>query len=186
MSTIVVVKKDEEIAIGADTLSKLSFTKESAEYIENHSKILQIENNFIAFVGHASFGLILKSYFNTLDEKPELNSDISIFEMAKELHVSLKENYFLNPVEEDNDTFESSQFDCLIANKTGIYGLYSLRSVHKYTKFYSFGTGYKFALGAMKSTYDMDLSAKEIAQNGLEAAVDFDDDSGSPIEIYLV
>lgn len=186
MSTVVVTKRDKDIAIGADTLCKLNFTNESAEYIENPSKILRVGDSLLAYVGHASFGLILNSYFGSLGAPPKFDSESSIFEMARNLHLSLREDFFLNTTETEDDPFESSQFDCLIANKTGIYGLYSLRSVQKYRKFYSFGTGYKFALGAMRTAYELNLSAVDVAKSGLEAATDFDEDSGAPLEIHTI
>ena len=186
MSTVVAAQRGNTIAIGADTLSKLGFTKESADYIENASKIIRVGDSLLAYVGHASFGLILRSYFDNLDESPAMSSEMEIFQMARKLHIALREDYFLNTTEEEGDPFESSQLDCLIANRTGIYGLYSLRSVHKYKKFYSFGTGYKFALGAMRTAYNLELPVEEIAKSGLEAAVDFDEDSGSPLEIHTL
>ena len=42
MSTVVVVRKAKQAAIGADTLAKLGATKESAEYVVNPTKIIKI------------------------------------------------------------------------------------------------------------------------------------------------
>lgn len=92
----------------------------------------------------------------------------------------------MNPNEDEGDEFESSRFDCLIANKYGIFGLYCLRSVQDYSKFYSFGNGYKFALGAMRTVYDMDFTSEQIARIGLETAADFDDSTDLPLEIYTL
>lgn len=186
MSTIVVVKKNGLVAIGADTMTKLGGTYESAEYIESHSKIIQVGQNCIALVGHASWGLVLSNYFAKTKAKIVLNSPQAIFEMARVLHNSLKEDYFLNPREDEDDPFESSQLDCLIANPFGIFGLYSLRSVQEYSKFYAFGSGYKFALGAMRAIYNLEYSAEEIARIGVEAAADFDDATGLPVEVKTI
>ena len=186
MSTIVVAKKDGYVAIGADTLTKLGCTKESSGYIEGDSKILKVGASSIALVGHASWGLVLSSCFSQMEKSPDLTSRQSIFEMSRELHKTLKEKYSLNPTEDEDDPFESSQFDCLIANASGIFGLYSLRSVQEYTKFYAFGCGYKFALGAMRVAYQTAASAEDVAKAGLEAAADFDDSTGLPIEVYAV
>jgi len=186
MSTVVVVKKDGLAAIGADTMTKFGRSKQSAEYLENPSKILQLGESYIAYVGHASFGLVLSSYFNTLEKVPQLNSPEQIFEMSRNLHLSLKDDYFLNPTEEDDDEFESSQLQFLIANPFGIFGFHRFRSVDKYKKFYAFGSGDEFALGAMKTMYDMGASAGDIARAGLEAAAEFDDSTSLPFEIYTV
>ena len=186
MSTIVVAKKGGEAVIGADTLTCLGSTKESAAYIENHSKITKIGTSYIAHVGHASWGLVLARCFAKLKREPRLDSPQQIFETARELHQLLKLEYYLNPKEDDEDPFESSQVDCLIANPSGIYGLYSLRSVQQYSRFYAFGSGYKFALGAMRAVYETAASAKEVAQAGLDASVDFDDGMAPPLEIISV
>jgi ATP-dependent protease HslVU (ClpYQ) peptidase subunit len=186
MSIIVVVRKNGVAAIGADTLTKLGYTKESKKYIRNHSKMIRVGTSVMAYVGHASWGLVLDSYFSRTKPIPKLDSSRAIFEVARDLHKTLKDDYYLNPVEEEDDPFESTQGDFLIANKHGIFGLYSLRSVQEYTRFYAFGSGYKFALGAMRVAYKSLSSAKAIAQAGLEAACDFDDGSGLPCEIKSI
>ncbi|HEX8833461.1 MAG TPA: hypothetical protein VF719_04635, partial [Abditibacteriaceae bacterium] len=164
----------------------LGATLESAEYIENHSKINKAGPNYFASTGHASFGLVLDSYFSKNKVRDSLKGPQEIFEFARTLHSTLKEDYFLNPQEDSDDPFESSRLDCLIANPHGIFGLYSLRSVQQYSKFYAFGSGYKFALGAMRAVYDSELSAESIARIGLEAAADFDDATGLPLEIKTI
>lgn len=186
MSTVVVVKKNGVAAIGADTMTKLGRSKQSAEYLKNSSKILKIGDSYIAYVGHASFGLVLSHYFKNLNNIPKLCSPEEIFEMGCNLHVALKENYFLNHTEEDDDEFESSQIQFLIANSSGIFGYHRYRDVDEYKKFYSFGSGDEYALGAMKTLYDTGATAEEIARAGIEAAAEFDDSTALPLEIYTV
>lgn len=186
MSTIVVVKKNNQIVIGADTMTKFGSAKQSSEYIANHSKIVKAGKNYIAYVGEASLGLVLTSYFNGKIDSLKLESPQDIFEEARLLHTALKEDYFVNPEEDEDDPFESSQLEVLIANKSGIYGLYELRSVDEFTKFYSFGTGFRFALGAMRALYNSNATAEEIAKAGLEAAADFDDSTGAPFELHAI
>jgi ATP-dependent protease HslVU (ClpYQ) peptidase subunit len=41
-----------------------------------------------------------------------------------------------------------------------------------------------FALGAMRAAYDADYNAEAIARARVEAAADFDDGTGLPIEIH--
>ena len=184
MSTIVAVKKDNQIIIGADTLTKYGESKETAEFKENYSKIVEVEDNLIAFVGHASFGLILDSYFSSLEELPRMKSRIEIFQMARALHPVLKKDYFL--VANDEDSFEGSDVDCLVANQSGIFGVYSMQNVHQFSKFYAFGSGGHYAMGAMNALYHENKDAREIALAGLESAITFDDASAGPIEIKAV
>ena len=186
MSTVVVVRKGRYAAIGADTLTNYGGCNERAQYIKNPSKILRIGESLIATVGHASWHLILSSHFARRKEPPDLTSEQAIFEMARELHRALKEDYFVNPDDEDNDDFESSRLTCLIANRSGIFGLYSLRSVQQYTKFYAFGSGWAYALGAMRAVYDLAGSAEDVALAGLDAGADFDDGTSGPFDIHTL
>lgn len=186
MSIIVAVRKGGAAVVGSDTLSCLGSIKESSEYIKNHFKIIEVGDSYIASVGHASNQLVLSSYFSKFEKAPLLDSVQNIFESACKLHKHLKEEYFLNPTEHEDDPYESLQMQSLIVNPSGIFGFYRLRSVQEYTKFYAFGSGAEFALGAMKVAYETFESAEDIARAGLEAAIDFDDACGSPVDIRSV
>jgi len=96
----------------------------------------------------------------------------------------LKDEYYLNPKEDDKDPYESSQMDMLIANRFGAFGLMSLREAYEYTRFWSIGSGAAYALGAMAAAYDMDLTAQQIAEVGLKAAIEFDDGTAGPITLH--
>ncbi len=186
MTTIVAVQKGGVVAIGADTLTKFGGTFERAEYIVNHSKINLWGENYFAHSGHASLGLVLSSYFAGQEKADELTCAQDVFEFARTLHRALKEDYFLNATEDVDDPFESLQAHYLIANPHGIFGLYALRSVQQYSKFYAFGSGREFALGAMCAVYDGNYSAGEIARIGVESAAEFDDGTGLSAEIHTL
>ena len=186
MSTVVVVKKDGYACIGADTLTKLGYSKEPAEYVATPSKITQIGNTYLAKVGHAAWDLIFPSYFAKFKRPPAFRTPAEIFETVRKMHEALKDHYYLNPTEQEDDEFESSHFDALLANPYGIFGIYALRSVQEYTKFYAFGSGYHLALGAMYAIYDSGRSAEEIARVALEAAAEFDDATAAPLEVHTV
>ena len=184
MSTILVVRKGKSIAIGADTLSKHGYTKQGADVIENSSKIIKVGRTYMGFTGEASWGLVMSHYMSRFKRLPKLDSPQSIFDFALKAHVKLKDDYFLNPKEDDKDEFESTRIDCMIANPAGIFGLYSLRSVDEYKRFYSFGSGSSYAVGAMHAVYDTH-SVRDIALAGLEAAAAWDDATGGPFEVHV-
>ena len=186
MSTIVVAKKNGYVAIGADTLTKYGATKEAADFIVNNSKIMKVDENYIASSGHASGTMILENYFSDKQSVPNLSTVNDIFNFSLQFHKDLKDQYFLRPEEDSEDEFESIQMRCLIANPYGIFGLYQLRSISEYSKFYAMGCGYPFALGAMNAIYDSADSAETIVKVGLEAASTFDDATASPFEIYSI
>lgn len=186
MSTVVVVRKDGRAVIGADSMTKFGETFQRAEYIRNYSKILKVGQSYLGYVGSAAFSMVMASYFSRQKKPPALAAPLDIFEAFREMHRALKEEYFLRAEEEDEDEFESSRVDVLIANPAGIFGLYALRSVDEYDKFFAFGTGFRYALGAMYTLYGTAATAETIAEAGLAAAAEFDDATGRPFEMYTV
>lgn len=74
----------------------------------------------------------------------------------------------------------------LIANPHGIFGVYGLRSVDKYNKYWAFGSGTDYALGALHCSYDRFDSAEEIAEAAIGAAAQFDNATGLPMTLYSI
>jgi ATP-dependent HslUV protease, peptidase subunit HslV len=187
VTTVTVVKKDGLAAIAADTLIKWGSAKESAAYISNHEKILQIGDSFVGVTGTATFTAILRDYFEHTSEPIQLDTPANIFRTWNRLHGILKERYFLMPEEDKEDALESSRMDCLIANPHGIFGVAAHRTVQEFSRFYAYGSGSDYALGAMYSAYgDPQLSAGQIARHGIEAAAEFDDGTGLPVTCFTL
>ncbi len=184
MSTIVVVKKNNETVIAADTLTTYGNTKESAGYIVNHEKIFEYRNNFLGVSGSASLAIAIQDFLSKTKKKVSFETVPEIFRFGLLLHRELKENYFLRP--DDEEDFETFRGDILIANRRGIFGLSAYRYVQEYTRFYANGSGSPYALGAMFVDYDSEKTAAEIADSGVRAGVEFDDASGLPITFYKI
>jgi ATP-dependent protease HslVU (ClpYQ) peptidase subunit len=91
---------------------------------------------------------------------------------------------FLNPKEDEEDPYESSQITALIINSTGLYGIFSMREVFEYTQYWAIGSGHEFALGAMQHAYARFDNATDIAHAGVEAGIAFDKNSAAPITLY--
>ena len=119
-------------------------------------------------------------------EKPAFGSKAEIFDTMLRLHPLLKETFFLQTKEDDNDPYESMQFTVVIANSSGIYGLYSYREIFEFKEFWGIGSGRSFALGAMHAVWASAKTAKEVALAGMHAGCEFDKNSGGPIDIYAV
>jgi ATP-dependent protease HslVU (ClpYQ) peptidase subunit len=187
MTTLAVVKKNGVAAIAADTLTKWGTTKESAAYVVNHGKLIQVgQDNWLAVTGYTTFILILKEYFSDPEVPADFRSVGAIFSTWQALHGTLKEQYFLLPGEDKDDDLESSQMDVLIANPHGIFGVAEHRSVQEFSRFYAYGSGSDIAMGAMHALYNSQLSAEEIARRAIEAAAEFDDRTGLPVEVRTV
>ena len=190
MSTVVVAKKAGKICIAADSLTSFGDLKLDSSYDAAHDKILRYDENYLGIVGSAAHQLVLESVFSSkkiIENKIEIDfsSRLSIFESFRVLHPVLKEKYFLNSKDEDDDPYESTQIDALIANPFGIFGIHSLREVTEYKKFWAIGSGAEYALGAMFALYDTDASAEEIAHIGV-AGAEFNNASAMPLSSYSV
>src|SRR5262249_1739243 len=116
----------------------------------------------------------------------DFSSKIAIFETFRKLHPILKDQHFLNPKEEEDDPYESTQVTALIANAKGIFGVYSMREVFEYTRFWAVGSGREFAIGAMYTVYDQLAAADEIARAGIEAGTTFDKNSAMPMTLHTL
>jgi ATP-dependent protease HslVU (ClpYQ) peptidase subunit len=116
----------------------------------------------------------------------DFGSKAAIFETFRKLHPILKDQHFLNPKEEDDDPYESTQITALIANARGIFGVYSMREVFEYTQFWAVGTGREFALGAMHGLYSRLRTATAVAKAGIEAGAMFDKNSALPMTLYTL
>ena len=187
MTTLAVVRKNGQFAIAADTLTKWGSTKESSVYVTNHEKTFQIGDSYLAVTGTTTFKLILSEYFSQLETPPTFDSVPSIFRTWQELHVAMKERYFLNASEDKEDDLETSRIYVLIVNPHGIFGVAPHRTVQEFSKFYAYGAGADYAMGALYASYDSPkLNAEALARLAVEAAVEFDDATGGPVTSHTV
>ena len=189
MSTITVVKKDGHAAIAADSLTKWGSIKETAAYVVNHEKIMRVGGYYLALVGPAAAMLVLKHFFAGRRRVVHLDDVDQILALWLDLHAALKERYYLIPEEEEEDdfAFESSRMDVLIAGPRGIFGVGADRAVQEYSRFYAYGYGGQYALGAMFAAYDDPAkSAEDVARLGVAAAAEFDDGTALPVTSYAL
>ena len=185
MTTIVVVKKNGRIAIGADSLVTFGETRLPRNY-EANDKIIQVGDSYIGLAGSTAHFAVMAEALRHLGDDCKLGSRQEIFNTFQRLHPVLKERFFLNPKEEDSDPYESSQITALIANASGIYGVYSYREVFSFDRFWGIGSGRNFALGAMYAVYERTGSARRIAEIGVEAGAEFDKSSSLPTRVFSI
>lgn len=186
MTTVVVVKKGDQIAIAADSQSTFGDVKMSARDDGHWNKIFGALGTYFSISGSAAHDLVLQAALKKV-KKLDFSSRAAIFESFRRLHPKLKEDFFLKTDEDEDDPYESSQMTVLIANASGIYGVYSLREVYEYQRFWGIGSGRDFAIGAMNAVYDdPKLTAEDIARIGVEAGCAFDVSSCLPMTCYTV
>ncbi len=186
MTTLTVARKGNQVAMAADSLVTFGDTRLSHGY-EDNEKIFQVGDNLFGLSGTtAHFPVLRKALRGLKAEELRLESREQIFETFLDLHPRLKEQFFLNSKEEDADPYESSQFTVLIANATGIYGVYSYREVFVFDRFWAIGSGRAFALGAMWAASDRAKTAKELATIGVDAGSEFDKNSAGPTRVHTL
>jgi ATP-dependent HslUV protease subunit HslV len=150
VSTIVAVLKNNIACIAADSLTSFGDTRQAAEFVTDYDKILRFgEACYLGIVGSAAHHLVMQNLFEKHADKIDFGDRFSIFESMRQIHPILKDEYFLNSKDEDDDSYESSRVDALIVNRGGIFGLYSLREVDQYSRFWGGGSGGEIARGAM-------------------------------------
>jgi len=190
VSTIVAVLKNNKACIAADSLTSFGDTRQSAEFVSDSDKIIQFtgygSDNYMGIVGSAAHHLVMQNLIINHADKIDFSNRLAIFNTLKTIHPILKDEYFLNSKEEDNDSYESSRVDALVMNANGIFGLYSLREVDHYSRFWAVGSGSEFALGAMHAVYDLTDDAEQIARAGVSAGATFDNGSALPMTCYSI
>lgn len=187
MSIVVVVKKRGKVVIAADTIYSFGSMNAKAEYLNNRTKIHKFGDSFVGSVGATAHENVLEHLFEKHKAKLAFGSTKEIFDTYLRLHPILKDEYFMKPSRgDDEDEYETSQIDLLIANPNGIFGMYSLREVYEYEKFWAIGSGRSYALGALFTNYDSMDEPEQIAEIAVTAACEFDDGCGLPITIHSI
>ncbi len=190
MTTLVVVKKAGQAVIATDALITFGDTRLSGRF-ESNSKVFKVDTpagpSYVGMAGTVAHFPVLRKAMEALPkDQLKLGSKDEVFDTFTRLHPVLKETFFLQTKEDDNDPYESSQFSVLIANASGIYGLYSYREVFEFKEFWGIGSGRSFALGAMHATWAKAKSAREVALAGVHAGCEFDKNSGGPVEVFTI
>jgi ATP-dependent HslUV protease, peptidase subunit HslV len=183
MTTLVVVRKGNTAAIAADSLTTFGDTRLSDAFDASSEKMVRYGDTVIALCGSAAHQLVYENLLSTAKDL-NFNSKSEIFETFRKLHTILKDQHFLNPEEED--AYESTHITALIINPTGIYGIYSMREVFEFKRFWAAGSGREYALGAMNALYDKFDTAEAVARAGIEAGATFDKNSSLPMHVMTV
>lgn len=190
MTTLVAVRKAGQAVIATDALITFGDTRLSSRF-EANEKIFKVETpaggSYVGMAGTAAHFPVLRKAMAALPkDQLRLGSKDEVFDTFHKLHPVLKDTFFLQTKEDDNDPYESSQFSALIVNATGIYGLYSYREVFEFKEFWAIGSGRSFALGAMHATWGKAKTAREVALAGVHAGCEFDKNSGGSVELFTV
>ena len=185
MTTVVVAKKAGQVAIATDSLVTFGETKLSPD-LEANDKLFEVNGSWFGLAGSMAHFPVMKSALRALGDDLKLRGRDEVFQTYRAVHELLKDKYFLNTKEDADDPYESSQVSCMIANDSGIYGVYSYREVFAFDKFWGLGSGRNFALGAMHYAYPKPKTAAQVAGAGVEAGAALDKSSALPLQIQVL
>ncbi|HEX3061637.1 MAG TPA: MFS transporter [Usitatibacter sp.] len=185
MTTIVVVRKGESAVIAADSLTTFGTTRLAPAYDRYPEKITAYGDSFLGVAGSAAHQLVLENLL-ARTANLDFHGKAAIYDSFRKLHPLLKDEAFLNPKEEEDDPYESSQMTVMIANPSGIFAVYSMREVFEFDRFWAIGSGRDFALGAMYTIYGKAKGAAAVAQAGVLAGAEFDTGTSIPITLHEV
>ncbi len=190
MSTITVARTARGTALAADALTTFDDLKLPPDLDAAGEKVVRLGDVVVGIVGYSAHFLVLQDALERMEDA-DLTSRRGIFETFRALHPVLKEEYYLNPeTDQEGDPYESTQVSLLIAAPTGLFGVYDMREVHEFTRYWAMGSGAPFALGAMHARWAEaeagTLDAAALAAVGAEAGCRFDPSSGGPVEVYEV
>jgi len=186
MSTIVIARKQGQACIAADSLTTFGDIRLRADLDFHHNKIQTFGKTHMGIVGSAAHTLVAERALRDKDLKADFSSRDATFDTLIRLHPILKERYYLNAKDSEEDAYESSQIDAVFINSHGIFALYSLREVYEYKRYWAVGSGSTYALGAMHAIYGKAKNAREIAKAGAMAGAEFDTASELPLSFRTV
>ena len=188
MSTLTIAVKDGRVALAAESLTTFDEMRLPPENDAAPEKAFAIETvggtAYVGVVGYAAHHLVLRDALGRLDGL-DLGSRKAVFDTFQDLHPVLKEDYYLLPDSgQEGDPYESSQMSVLIASPGGAFGVFDMREVHAYRRFWAMGSGGAYALGAMWHAYGGAADAASVARLGVEAGCAFDRSSAAPVEVW--
>jgi len=185
MTVLTIVKKNNKVVIAADTLVHAGSSLKDTDFKTNHDKILQHKGTWFAYTGASMSALMLKDALEEHGDDLNFDGLKNIYRSSLKLHKILKEHYYLMTNDGSSDqAVQDTQLHLLIANPSGIYEMTGDRNITEFPRFWSAGSGSRFALGAMYACYDELDDPAKIAKIGVEAACKFESFCGLPMTMY--
>lgn len=182
MSIVCGAIKNGEVAIATDTQTSCGSIKLSATHLKNSQKLFCYKDCVIGFVGWNAIWNVLEHVLQREDIDLNFTNRLEIFSSLLTLQECLKDDYFIETKEEEDQPVQSSQLEIMLINPQGLFQAGSLREVDEFQTYWAIGSGRNLALGAMHAVYSRDTSAEEVTRIGAAAAAEFDSSCGLPID----
>jgi ATP-dependent HslUV protease, peptidase subunit HslV len=185
MTTIAAIRAGNSAVVHLCSDKMLS---SDSSFIGMDSKLIIVPGTFetgetcIAVSGPRTAYHALKSCLN--ESHYNWDTTQNVYESVTSLHAELREHHGLVVKESEDDMFESSQYQAVIANNIGLWMVLSTREVIEYKdSFCAIGSGREYAMGAMDTTHDSD-SHNLVVRRAIATANRFDKSTGKDVELW--
>ncbi len=187
MSIIVAVAKRGKIAVATDTLYLTGPHKDYSADLVDRSKVRRAGSSLIGMTGWSLYQNIFDHYLANRRVPPLKTTEV-IFDFFLKFWRTLKERYpFVKEQREGADSpFSDLDASFLVANRYGIFDVHGNMTVWQHKRYCAIGSGSPYAYGALHTLYDGGGGVSGMARRAVEAAVQFDDGCGGPIEVVEV
>lgn len=181
MTTIVGIRKASTVWIGSDKL----LSSHSAR-LGNLTKTIIVNEDTanVTCIGVAGSSTAILALEDILSEH-EHNcwaTSLDIYRNMLNIHTILRDHHALRVYEQEDDAFESSQFQAIIGNRHGLWTMLSGREIIPAQTYCAVGSGREFALGSMESLGTLDPEAT--IKNALSIAHKYDKSTGKEVELW--
>jgi ATP-dependent HslUV protease subunit HslV len=187
MSIAVAVKKDNNIVLATDSLASFGSGKMTSTNYQTNKMILAGQS-CIALTGWLLYENLMRSYINSLENLPTLNSEQVIFQFFIDFLKKMKaDNCFINDQCEDKGSpFTNLDSQFLVVNSSGVFVVLGNMHVLKFNEYCAIGSGSDYALGALYSIYHNNIDANSIAEFAVNTAIELDTSCGGKINFFHV
>jgi len=158
----------------------------SSSHMVNSNKLYQVNDSVIGIVGWCAISGVIEHLIKHNSKLFRLDDRMEIMSTLLLVHETMKNDYFLETREEQDQPVESIQLCALVINKHGLFEINRYREVSEFKTYWAVGSGKRLALGAMHALYSQSGSAQEIAEAGVRAAAEFDDSCSLPLTSQVI
>jgi ATP-dependent protease HslVU (ClpYQ) peptidase subunit len=184
MSVIVAIRKGNQVAMAADTLTSFGDSEHMPQDNARTAKVGRIGDSLIGGAGWAVYDDILNDFLATRPT-PDLSSSRNIFTFFLDFWRALHDHYtFVNDQAATTNTpFGDLDSTFLIANAGGIFTVASDLGVTPLNQYYAIGSGGEYAIGVLYTLYNRTDDITSIATDAVNAAIAMNLQCGGTVDV---
>jgi ATP-dependent protease HslVU (ClpYQ) peptidase subunit len=144
MSILVAVKKNDRVAIAADTMHSTGSRREHADNLVGRSKLRRVGRSVLGGVGWSVYDNILEHYLNRYKRPPSFRDERAVFTFFLKFWKTLKDKYQVvndQPDRDDRTPFCDLDSEFIVASPRTIYQISSDLTVMQFDKYVAIGSG---------------------------------------------